>query len=65
MSIRGTVIVECDTADCHAEQVFEGAHLLEFPVECCASEHGWVLIDGDIGPRFFCPDCVEEGKLPK
>jgi hypothetical protein len=58
---RGNITVECDTATCHAEQVWSADALWaageSLPV--IAHEAGW-RVDWD--NCFTCPECIEEGK---
>jgi hypothetical protein len=56
MSRRGEIVVECDYAHCHAEQIYAPSDLEDFGLAACMSDDGWVERDG----RYICAQCVAE-----
>jgi hypothetical protein len=66
MSIRGSVVLECDSTGCHAEQVIGDLEmaddLVALPrggVEVTVYAPEWVLDDDGL---LHCPQCCEEGR---
>lgn len=58
MSLSGEIVIECDVKDCHAEQRFEGAALLDFDFKEIVTDIGWRVSERG----WICPQCSEEGK---
>ncbi len=57
MSWRGTVVIECDSPRCYAEQAYEAAALAVAPLMVLAQRDGWLH---DAKCRALCPQCREE-----
>lgn len=56
MSVRGDLIVECDTPTCHAEQAFTVLALWRHSIRTALQREGWLTThDG----KDICPQCVE------
>ena len=61
MSRRGEIVVECDNADCYAEQVLDAAELQRRGMRGAIIFYGWRATDPYVG-KDVCPMCVEEGR---
>lgn len=62
MSIRGTIVLECDSKGCRAEQVMDAdeadfADDMKRGVQVELYFSGWVM---DEGGEIHCPACCEE-----
>jgi hypothetical protein len=64
MSIRGVITVECDTKDCHAEDVLDADSAdftegMKSGVQIELYAAGWRMDDDGL---FHCPQCCEDGR---
>lgn len=56
MSIRGEIIIECDSEDCHAEIICGPWALMDFALGDLLADDGWEI---HAKGRVVCPDCAK------